>query len=83
MPKTKTKFTAIFNAKIGKTPIQISVPVDFTNRPTDEVNQFIEGLSSQAHEQLSELAGGAKLKFANQADFKKALKENLKAATSA
>lgn len=83
MPKIKTKFTAVFTAKLGKTPIEIHVPVDFMNRPTDEVNQFIENLGEQAQEQLADLAGCAKVKFANQSDFKKQLKTVLKANQSA
>jgi len=82
MPKTNTKFTAKFTAKLGKTPVQVSIQLDLANRPTDEVGQFIDGLTTQAQEQLSELAGHAKLKFDNQSDFKKQLKAAVKASAN-
>lgn len=82
MPKLKTKFTAKFTAKLGRTPIEISIPLNLTDRTTDEAAKFIEDLTAKAQEQLSELAGGAKLKFDNQGDFKKQLKTVVKAQNS-
>jgi hypothetical protein len=83
MPKTNTKFTAKFTAKLGKTPIEVSIPVDFANRPTDEVDAFIQNLQNQVSDQLSDLACNAKLKFDNQGDFKKQLKAAVKASSNA
>jgi hypothetical protein len=79
MPKTNTKFTAQFTTKLGKTPVEISIPVDLATATEEEIQNLIESVSSQAQEHLSDLASGAKLKFKNQGDLKKAHKAAVKA----
>ncbi len=79
MPKTKTTFTAQFTTKLGKIPVEFSIPVDLATASTDEIETIVESVSNQAQEHLSDLVSGAKFKLKNQADLKKAFKAAAKA----
>lgn len=79
MPKAKTKFTAQFVTKLGKTPIIINLPVDFSNAGVDSADALAEELSSVASDELQNLQENAVLKLKNKADLKRAFKAYAKA----
>jgi hypothetical protein len=79
MPKPKTKFTATFTAKLGKTPITINLPVDFTATGVDSADMLAEDLAGVAADELQNLQENAILKLKNKADLKRAFKAYAKA----
>jgi hypothetical protein len=79
MPKIKTKFTAQFTAKLGKTPVVINVPVDFTSTSVDDADSLAEVLADDAAQELQNMQENAILKLANKADLKRAFKAYAKA----
>lgn len=83
MPKTITKFTAQFTTKLGKTPVEISIPIDLADATSEEISSLLESVSHQAQDRLQDLVNDAKFKFKNQADLKKAHKAAVKAAEKA
>lgn len=83
MPKIKTKFTAQFSIKLGKTPVDISIPVDFTQAdPGVSFEDYVQSVQDEAASHLSEMVENANLKLKNQGDLKKAHKAFVKASAS-
>ena len=83
MPKTKTKFTAQFTAKLGKTPIVINVPIDFAETSADSADELATLLAEDASLELQNLQENAILKLANKADLKRSFTEFAKAKAKA
>jgi hypothetical protein len=79
MPKIKTKFTAQFVAKLGKTPVVINLLIDLENNDEPDFDAFLSGLDESANEQLSSLTEDCKMQLKNKADLKKAFKAFAKA----
>lgn len=80
MPKTSTKFTTQFTTKIGKTPIEISIPLDFKDaEPGQSFEDYVAGVQENAAAHFSEMVENANLKLKNQGDLKKAYKAFAKA----
>ena len=79
MPKIKSKFVASFTAKLGKTPITINVPIDFSEASADDADSLAESLADDAVAELQNLQDNAILKLTNKADLKRAFKAYAKA----
>lgn len=80
MPKTSTKFTAEFTTKIGKTPVEIKIPLDLKDaQPGQSFDDYVAEVVENALQHFSELTESASLKFKNQGDLKKAHKAFAKA----
>lgn len=80
MPKTSTKFTAEFTTKIGKTPVEIKIPLDFSQaQPGQSFDDYVAEVQENAANHLSEMVENANLKLRNQGDLKKAHKAFAKA----
>lgn len=75
MSKTATKFTAQFTTKIGKTPVEIKIPLDFTQaKPGQSYDDYVASVTEDAQGQLSTMFESANVKLKNQADLKRAHK---------
>ena len=84
MPKASTKFTAEFTTKIGKTPIEIKIPLDLKDaEPGQSFDDYVAGVQEEAAMHFSEMVENANLKFKNQGDLKKAHKAHSKTAAAA
>lgn len=80
MPKSNTKFTAKFTVKLGKTPLEIKVPVDASEAdPAISFETYATELGTRAQEVFGDLVAHAVTKFKNQADAKRAFKAHVKA----
>lgn len=80
MPKIKTKFTAQFTIKLGKTPVEINIPLDLTEaEPGQSFEDYVSEVQENAAAHFSEIVENASLKFKNQGDLKKAHKAYAKA----
>lgn len=80
MPKISTKFTAQFITKIGKTPVEIKIPLDFTEaQPGQSFDDYVSEVQENAAAHFSEMVENADLKLKNQGDLKKAHKAYAKA----
>ena len=80
MPKTSTKFTAQFITKLGKTPVEIKIPLDFRDaQPGQSFDDYVTEVQENADGHFSEMVNNANLKLKNQGDLKKAHKAYAKA----
>ena len=80
MPKISNKFTAQFTTKIGKTPVEIKIALDFKDAaPGQSFDDYVAGVQESAAEHFSEMIDNANLKLKNQGDLKKAHKAFAKA----
>ena len=80
MPKISTKFTAEFITKIGKTPVEIKIPLDFRDaQPGQSFDDYVSAVQESAAQDLSDMVENANLKFKNQGDLKRAYKAYAKA----
>lgn len=83
MPKTSTKFTAQFTTKIGKTPVEIKIPLNFADaEPGQSYDDYLLKVQEEASNQLLAAVETAKIKFTNQGDLKKAHKAYAKASAA-
>ena len=75
MAKTATKFTAQFTIKIGKTPVVVNIPLDFTQaQPDQSFAEYVTAVQDTATRQLSHMIEASTLKLKNQGDLKRAHK---------
>jgi hypothetical protein len=79
MPKAKTKFTAQFVTKLGKTPIIINLPIDLSTESAESADALANLLAGVAAEELQNMQENAILKLKNKADLKRAFKAYAKA----
>ncbi len=80
MPKISNKFTAQFTTKIGKTPVEIKIPLDFRDaQPGQSFEDYVAEVQENAANHFSEMVENASLKLKNQGDLKKAHKAFAKA----
>lgn len=75
MPKIATKFTAQFVTKIGKTPVEIKIPLDFSDAdPGQSYDDYVKDVIEDAQGQLATMFESANVKLKNQSDLKRAHK---------
>lgn len=80
MPKISTKFTAEYTTKVGRTPIEIKIPLDFKDaEPGQSFEDYVSEVHDSAARHFSDMVENASLKLKNQGDLKKAHKAFAKA----